>query len=296
MMTLENDSETVSKSIKVGYKYPTKFAVTAQGSLLTVSEIGFKDGLGGDMKKVKRGKIRGFSAKSRKRALELAAKVRTKKRLVFITLTYIDAPTPKRAKQDLHNFLQHVYRHAPKAGVMWRMEYQKRGAVHFHFLCFNMPFWRKENLSKTWARITGDPREPRTRIEAVRSRKHAMAYVSKYIAKADSSSGLVYSPYPNEAEFWQGRIWGVRGGENIPYCPKLTFIFGGLPIFLEIEKHEIKKAYRLLRLRACQLYPLIAHYENTGFTVFCDRPFDLIRDLTQIINVQIISSKEKHNV
>lgn len=180
-----------------------------------------------------RGKIQVFSKASRKRLLRLVARFDFRAVDVkFITLTYGQVyPNAQTAKQHLRALLERFRRAHPQASLIWRLEYQQRGAPHFHLLAFNLPFIAKEYLAKVWADIIGDtywdysqewsPKPPFTRIEAVRSGRQAVSYVSKYVAKVGDGSGFNSSTYPHGHS---GRWWGVHNRDKLPYAPKVEII------------------------------------------------------------------------
>jgi len=132
---------------------------------------------------------------------------------VFITLTYPSGHGEDgvRAKRDLKCFIQR-YSRAAKAGsksfsAFWFMEWQKRGAIHFHIYgTHELP---KDTISRWWYEIVGseDTRHLRagTRIERIRSGRDGwVAYASKYASKS------VQKVVP-EGFGWSGRLWGVFG-------------------------------------------------------------------------------------
>lgn len=168
----------------------------------------------------KRGRVKSFSQKSRLRLMRFLARIRMKGiRATFITLTYKGYPSNETAKRNLHAFLQHVRRWYPAASCVWRMEYQKRGSIHFHLLCFNLPYWHWEELLETWKGITGQD-VSRVDIRLVRSRRGVQSYVSKYIAKVEKrikKTFLVYPPYLHGMRKWKkGRFWGYHNKKALP--------------------------------------------------------------------------------
>lgn len=180
-----------------------------------------------------RGRVTTFSRRSRKRLLEktarldLAGIVKTKP-IVFLTLTYgQNYPKPKQAKVHLRTMWKRIARLSPEASGIWRMEFQDRGAPHFHIILFNLPFISKEVVKTIWGEIIGieywdtskeEAQEPFTRIEAIRNPRKAMAYVSKYVAKRpDESSGFNHVPYLTAGEN-VGRLWGVFNGKALPFA------------------------------------------------------------------------------
>lgn len=173
----------------------------------------------------RRGSISEFSRKSRKRLFDLLNSFdKSVEKAIFITLTYGQAwPEGKTAKRHLDNFIKRMMRFAPGCSGVWRLEYQQRGAPHFHLLLFNMPFWKKEDVAKAWSEIIGDEycdhsgpeiRAPFTRIEACMSYKHITRYLSKYVAKRDAGVGLTFSH-----NSLPGRFWGVINREALPLAP-----------------------------------------------------------------------------
>jgi len=203
-----------------------KAYIEAQGGLLLVRLLGQKSKppVSGGI----RGRIRGFSTKSRLRLMRFMARLTTKNvRATFITLTYRGYPSSERAKRDLHAFLQVVKRKFPQASGVWRVEYQKRGSLHYHFLMFNMGFWDWEELLSTWKRISGQD-ICRVNIQLVRSRRGVQSYVSKYIAKVDKGTRktfLVHAPYLHGGRKWRkGRYWGYHNKKCLPTGELVTGI------------------------------------------------------------------------
>lgn len=197
----------------------SEITLLAQGSLLEVKLSSVTRNASGGRKRA----ITDFSACSRRSLLKSFARTNYTGKSIFVTLTYgQEYPTPKQAKRHLDTLFKRVKRKFPKASGYWRLEFQKRGAVHFHIIFFNLPYWDKRDVKKAWAQVIGREycdngyrkpqykrggvrqhlrvnrvlgrssavmrypsatRPPFTRIELVRSRRGAWSYVSKYIAK-----------------------------------------------------------------------------------------------------------------
>jgi len=193
----------------------------------------------------KRGNVKGFSRGSRRRLMMLIASIKRNADLpCFITLTYPDRfPTPGEAKRDLKIFLQRLARKFPKAGVIWKMEPQERGAPHFHMLGWGM----KESelfgwTVSTWYEIAGQEDINHLKfhsgqlpgslpcVSKVRSFKGVWSYASKYIGKTFEVSG-----WGNK---WTGRFWGVSKRENIPF---------GEVFRIETTENRVCKLMRLQR-------------------------------------------------
>jgi hypothetical protein len=76
----------------------------------------------------------------------------------FMTLTYPGtwAADPARWKADLDNFGLRVTRRWPGASIIWRLEFQKRGAPHFHCLVFGVAYMDRRWVARVWAMIVTD--------------------------------------------------------------------------------------------------------------------------------------------
>ena len=130
----------------------------------------------------------------------------------LVTLTYPHGyPIDGRVcKAHLKRFIQELRRYdrePDRFSVFWFLEYQNRGAPHFHM--FVTGFFPKEFIASTWFRIVGsdDARHLHagTRIEKIRAGRGGMSqYASKYAAKMEQKS------VPKEI-INCGRFWGVSG-------------------------------------------------------------------------------------
>jgi len=172
-----------------------------------------------------RGKIKGLSSASRKRLLDLLASLEFGSVFsVHIVLTYPDKyPTTIRAKQNKRSMLERIRRRFPETSGIWRIEYQKRGAPHFHLLLFDLPFVPKEDVQLWWSDIIGYPRAF-TSIDAVDA-KAAGRYVAKYIAKKDGVEPervqICDTDKPTKSETENdspGRSWGVFNRKKLPFA------------------------------------------------------------------------------
>ena len=182
-----------------------------------------------------RGKVTVFSRKSRRRLLEFFARTaHTNTPRVFLTLTYPsnmnDAAT---GKAHLRAFLERVRRRYPKASAIWRIEYQKRGAVHFHLVFFNLPYWKADTIRLVWGEIIGED-NPRIKIETIRTKRGTTYYVSKYIAKVGNAAlvSLSFLPYSHA-----GNHWGYFNKSEIPMAELEVFeVLGDLKAFWDFRR------------------------------------------------------------
>jgi hypothetical protein len=201
-----------------------KAHIEAQGSLLSLKLIGFRSRP--NINQSKRGIIRVFSAASRRRLLRFMARLKTRKiRATFITLTFSRMVNNVEAKRAFKQFSMRLRRAFPEASAIWRLEFQERGAIHFHVLCFNLPFWEQKELQATWEACTREVRSI-VDIRLVHGVRSVMAYVSKYIAKKDDRSEITSlddGSYQHEGrDELVGRFWGWINKELLPLGQKLA--------------------------------------------------------------------------
>jgi hypothetical protein len=197
--------------------------------------IQVKQPRGGNKKVVsKRGIIQTFSIRSRKRMMNLAARIEKENTPIFVTLTYPEVfPSAIGAKRDFKVFIQRIKRLWSNLGYMWKLEFQKRGAPHFHLFLWNVDFIEAlKKISNIWYEVCGTNDQNHllagTRVEKIIISNGIMSYASKYLGKIiseESPEGL-------------GRIWGYGG--NIPISSGEEYI---------INDRETYKILRHLRRR-----------------------------------------------
>lgn len=217
----------------------------------------------------KRGNVLHFSNKSRKRLLEMIARLSDVKQALFLTLTYGQQfPTENEANKHLKAFIRRLREVWPRIGIIWRRELQKRGAPHFHLIIFNVPYIPKRNIALWWSESIpyecldfsgGEPLPPFTRIEQIDNKKKAMLYVSKYVAKvAEVDTGFNDMPYQNGGQS-KGRFWGITGREFMPFAVLFEIALGSMEVF------------KSLMLVAQLTYKKMRRYRAyCGATIFCE--------------------------
>lgn len=188
--------------------------------------------------KPNKAKLHGFSNSSRHAMIEFLAKVVDVPDL-FVTLTYSDDVAEQwylNMRRDFEAFRKRLERAYPDVRAMWRIEFvpRKSGRLygrlipHFHMLVWLPDVTTEERKSlileddgqlwrNAWHEITHsqDPNHLAAfgcKVEAIKSRKHAYAYCSKYLAKE------------NEENVPAGRRWGRIGQFEQPteYDTELT--------------------------------------------------------------------------
>jgi len=174
-----------------------------------------------------RKECKGFSDDSRRRLMQKMSMWNLNDlNLYFVTLTYPGIYTEDWEiwKRDVDTFIKRLERnYEVSVGCLWRVEFQKRGAPHFHMIlatnraCKNIVIFRTQ-IMQMWADIVKDgflmsggkmteyqkhyDRHVKagTGVEEVKGRKQLMAYVSKYVAKNTNIKA------PDNF----GRNWGFR--------------------------------------------------------------------------------------
>jgi len=144
---------------------------------------------------------------------------------VFGTLTYgAQWPTDgRRVKNDWRAFTEALRRsgYFAKGSLVWFLEFQERGAPHFHFLATG--FISKSWVATAWARISSGIKAACSRMESLKHPEAAGAYAAKYAAKNEQKA------VPPEFKD-VGRFWGIAGlartlsREGQPATPNLSAV------------------------------------------------------------------------
>jgi len=173
--------------------------VTITDAVLTVRVPGQKQN-GAD---TGRGQVDSFSDKSRKRLFDWLNEIdwQVAGLPLFVSLTYgQEFPDPRQAKLHLRSLWMRLRRLHEKCGVLWKLEFQNRGAPHFHLLVFGPTFIDMDRMASMWGEVVGQgywdhsgdsPRPPFTRVEALRSVRGVKWYCGKYIAKELHVPGMM---------------------------------------------------------------------------------------------------------
>jgi len=204
----------------------------------------------------RRGIITGFSMGSRRRLMRMIAKTRKSELPAFVTLTYPGeySQDPKVWKKHLRAFYARMKRKYPEACAIWKLEFQKRGAPHYHLLVWGVE-WHKlrDFVPMAWYKVvkSGDIRHllAGTQVEKVKSWRGVMAYASKYLAKLES--------VPSDAP---GRFWGVLGGDCIPWARMVETALS------EREAFKLLRILRrLMRIKGRDYHSLTAFADGSFF-------------------------------
>ena len=199
----------------------------------------------------KRGVITSFSANSRRRLITKLNLISRDSLPLFITLTYHEVwPDPLGVKRHLQAFYKRLRRRWPSAAMVWRIEYQARGAPHYHILLWGVPVAARDVIASIWSDIAGycshyhrlwhaGKLGNRHCVEVVRSWRGVMSYASKYLAKVVDCE-----------DQHTGRYWGIMGSDSIPW----DYIDVMLPFRAACALRRV--ARRLVSLRLSHSYTL----------------------------------------
>ncbi len=180
-----------------------------------------------------RGHISGFSKASRRRLQRLLAVIDQGRQAVplFVTLTYPgEFPSdPAVCAGHLRAFRARMHRRYGKFAAVWRKEYQRRGAPHYHLLLFldRLPEQLRADVSRLWYEVvaSGDERHLRagTQVVQVKSWRGARGYAAKYMGKLEtlhaSADPLVGLPQGST-----GRLWGVWNRALLPITAEQYYV------------------------------------------------------------------------
>lgn len=204
----------------------------------------------------KRGVIGGYSRQSQSRLRVSLAKVVMTLLKYFVTLTYpaVYSGDPKVWKEQLRRFGIAFRREYPNAAFIWRLEFQRRGAPHFHLLAFGVGCGVVEYrrwVAKTWFDVvgSGDTKhlEAGTSVEIPLSVYNVAKYTTKMIA------GELSKDRQATAEN-VGRWWGMVGAENLPFAEEITAVISDknacdlIRYMRRFAKLKYTRAYKSLKI------------------------------------------------
>jgi hypothetical protein len=227
------------------------------GEYVSLKSFGFA----GNSGKSKRGVVQGFSTRSRSRLMAKISQIKKHHLPLFVTLTYPDKyPVEwEEFKADLHRFMVAIRKKYPTVGLIWKLEFQKRGAAHYHCMLWGLDEeTAREYIPALWFKIAGHGDEKHLKfhrgelgnspcVEGVRSWRGVKSYASKYLAKLDQRTENT------------GRFWGVVG--SVPFSSLLTYV-------VDIET---ALAFRRAVARSQGMLRLMRH-GRFGFWLNCMHP------------------------
>ena len=125
----------------------------------------------------------------------------------------------RHVQEASENLLSAFSRAFPSAGFHWKLEFQARGAAHFHPIFWNLSgddggFLREFRgwLAQNWSEVvhSGDEKHllAGTSADPIKSQFGIIRYVSGYASKSDQT----------KPGCKVGRYWGIVGRANIPWA------------------------------------------------------------------------------
>ena len=149
----------------------------------------------------KKNDITSFSINSRRRLKRKLSMVHlgSYSRTFFVTYTFhnVYPKSSDELKRHFRNFLKSVKRVNPSVAWIWRLEWQKRGAPHFHMVYFipkhstlkEIKHFEKEQR-RLWHRTLEDfdfwTWRYSVDVKSLDSKKKLYAYISKYVSKVEN--------------------------------------------------------------------------------------------------------------
>jgi hypothetical protein len=138
------------------------------------------------------------------------------------------------------------------------MEYQERGAIHFHLIAFDIPYYHWKLCLADWREATGDPEITNIKLEFCYNAKHVRRYVSKYVAKVEAYHGNLDTTSNLAADDLPGRFWGVENRKNLRFAVLVTFVCDATEVFWHFKRYARRYWSGVNRRGAC------------GFTLYVD--------------------------
>ena len=201
----------------------TEITIGEQDVVISNTLRGGREQQGGGI----RGKVVEWSKASRARCEKHIRNVKSDSIKFFLTLTYPKSFTNDgiAVKRDLFAMRKRLVRMGVDGGI-WFLEFQKRGAPHFHIFLNKWPEGGNKAVAKAWHEVVGsdDPNHlawhegtlgggNRPCLEKMRKPHAASYYASKYACKAEQKD--VPEQYTNVGRFWG--YWGDMKPEYAVY-------------------------------------------------------------------------------
>jgi len=166
-----------------------------------------------------RGAIEGMSRKARRRLLLALAMVSRLDPCHFVTLTYCEFSEDfEEWHLHLDSFSKALARRFPEYCGFWRLQFQQRGAPHFHLIlwlgksenCAELSNW----FSITWSRITRNSHLKKhldhgADVQEAGDFRQTGFYLSLYQGKGEQ----------DRTDIKTGRLWGMLGRSRLRLVP-----------------------------------------------------------------------------
>lgn len=165
-----------------------------------------------------RGPITDFTRASQQRFQRAVSMWEPVGKILFVTLTYPRSwPDPETRRAQFKRFRERMLKDLPHVAGCWKLEYQRRGAPHYHWViqtgseCPD-PKKYQQWVQKTWDSCIGA--HGICRVEVPRSDKKAKFYLTKEMGKMVQSSKAERLKCDNVIEH-VGRFWGWHNRKEL---------------------------------------------------------------------------------
>jgi hypothetical protein len=191
----------------------------------------------------------------------------------FGTLTYpaVWDPDARTWKRHLATLLKRMARKYPWIAGFWKLEFQMRGAPHFHLMLFGAPrmvddvrgfMELREWIAENWFEVVGSTQEAHryagTQLDEVRT--NATQYTCKYVSKDHLPESV--------RDTHNGRWWGAFNRAKLPKKKARE---------LPLEPHEAQFILRTARRYVSRLrkdnqgrFRRRRSRASTGIVLICD--------------------------
>jgi len=216
----------------------------------------------------KRGLVSGLSSKSRLRLIRFLAQVSRPDEPVFVTLTYRDFTEESASwKRDLDAWCKRLCAHFPSCCAVWRLQFQRRGAPHYHLLIWLGDSGDREGLrdmfARWWLRIINQDTPENWRygvdLEVVTDFRKCAFYISLYASSGEQ----------DRTDILTGREWGcVRPGRlGLAPVVQTNLSVGGVLLLRRVLRRSYLSFMRQRNRKVTSGY-LRALRGGQGFTNF----------------------------
>ncbi len=185
---------------------------------------------------------------------------------LVVTLTYpAEFPAPDDHavyKAHLHTFQIYLRRKWPQCSGIWKLEFQSRGAAHYHLMLYGLHVVEIEAVRawvrEAWYRIAhnGDKHlgKAGTQVDPIKSVGGAVSYLVKYLSKEDQTMPGNFG----------GRYWGLHNKPCLPIVEPVT-----------VEPDE-KRALLVRRIARRKMQKDVEH---SRWKRFLDREWDQFKNV-----------------
>jgi len=231
-----------------------------------------------------RGRVGRFNRVQRLRLLRTVARIRADTLPLFGHLTYGERfPAAEISKVHFRETMRRLKRSHPGLSIIWRLQFQDRGAPHFHFLMWGVSFMPWQTLADTWLDVIGcASAEERahifphcTSLRRAYSGRAAGVYAAKYAGAAKPEPGPEHC----------GRRWGVIFGQDMPWAQMAS------------ERVPWRQFYQVRRaLARASGRSLRGWHRGQGLTVFVNAPAEFRRLVQQATGPPLAGGREDRAV